>query len=299
MKLSLVFASGLALGILFGWVGGSKSTSAPATTTTAQTESKSARGSSSSPASQGSSDTPESKAERAARPAKPDKSDKPFVRTFSSTNGEQTPEMKEIIEKMKKAQEQKKARKIEERVAALKSRLGLADEQAAKVKAVLEQSEKGGGDAADVLAREGNLDVAKLLSGENKSEREASDAKVAELLTPEQQAKFQTFQQEQKENRVEIATNREMARLQQSLTLTPEQKDQAYQALGGLAQHEDDQASTSGFDPQAMVAKQQARRDALRPILTPEQMKAYESMPMQAGLEDGAVSIQIQNVDEK
>jgi len=297
MKLPLVFASGLGLGILFGWVGGSHSTSsAPASTpATAQAEAKSAR-STAAPAE--ASSAPETRPERAARPPKPDKSDKPIVRTFSSTDGEQTPEMKEIMEKMKKAQEEKRARKIDERLAALKSRLGLTDEQAAKVKAILQKADEDGGDATDLLSGGKAIDVNKLLNGESKGDREALDAKLAEVLTPEQQDKFQAFQQDQKENRIEIATNREMTRLQQSLTLTPDQKDRAYQALGELAQREENQPATSGIDPQAMMAKQQARRDALRPILTPEQMKAYESTPMQSSFEGGGISIQLNNVSE-
>ena len=98
------------------------------------------------------------------------------------------------------------------------------------------------------------------------------------MLSPEQQDEFAAFQQDQRENRVEIATNREMAQLQQQLTLTPEQKDQAFQALGDIARKEAEN-SQKGFDPAAMDAAKQARIDALRPILTPEQMKAYESNP--------------------
>jgi hypothetical protein len=85
---------------------------------------------------------------------------------------------------------------------------------------------------------------------------------------------------------VEIATNREMAQLQQQLTLTPEQKDQAFQALGDIARMEAENPR-KGFDPTAIEAAKQARMDALRPILTPEQMKAYESNPtMSFGIPD-------------
>ncbi|WP_386780342.1 hypothetical protein [Luteolibacter ambystomatis] len=207
--------------------------------------------------------------------------------------------MKEIMEKMKQAQEEKRARKIDERLAALKSRLGLTDEQAAKVRALLEK-ESGNDDIGAVLSGDASaVNVTSLLGEGDKASQSATDAKIAEVLTPEQQAKFKAFQQERKENRIEIATNREMTRLQQGLTLTPEQKDRAYQALGDLAQREEEQPASNGFDPQAMVDKQQARRDALRPILTPEQMKAYESMPMTSSFESGAISIQLQEPGTK
>ena len=37
--------------------------------------------------------------------------------------------------------------------------------------------------------------------------------------------------------------------------------------------------SGNRFDPDAMEAARQTRLDALRPILTPEQLKVYESNP--------------------
>ncbi|BCU76211.1 hypothetical protein [Luteolibacter sp. LG18] len=288
MKVPFVFVAGLGLGVLCGWAGASRGPCHDSVEGSAQAGAPAPK-----PALAASAaiETPDARSERPARPPKPEKPDKPIVRTFSSTDGEQTPEMKEIMERMKQAQQEKRARKVDERLAALKSRLGLTDEQAAKVRAVLEHGEDGGDGAGDTI------DVAKLLNGESKDERDAADGKLAGLLTPDQQAKFQAFQQEQKENRIEIATNREMTRLQQGLTLTAEQKDRAYQALGELAQREDDQPATKGIDPQQMMARQQARRDALSPILTPEQMKAYEGMPMQA--ESGAVSIQFQNIGGK
>ena len=207
--------------------------------------------------------------------------------TFSSgPSGEMPPEMKEVFAKVEEQRKEARARKIDERLAALKSRLNLTSEQEAKVRALLENSPEMGLGGLPFFAsnvspdgKGGAISIGGAVAvGDKNSSGGNFDEQLAALLSPEQQDEFAAFQQDQRENRVEIATNREMAQLQQQLTLTPEQKDQAFQALGDIARKEAEN-SQKGFDPAAMDAAKQARIDALRPILTPEQMKAYESNP--------------------
>jgi len=296
MKPSFIFISGLAIGILCGWAGAMKSAPAragaePNTAVAVRPAPSTSMAANHAPPLSGPT---ELKAERPSRPGLA-----PKAKVFQLGGGESTPEMQEINEKIRKQMEDKKTRKIDERLAALRSRLGLTDEQAAKVRALLD-AKNPDAPAVAISGDVGPLNVEDLISGgtPTKAQRETTDTKIAGLLTPDQQEKFQSFQQEQRDNRVEIATNREMTGLQKSLTLTPEQKDQAYQALGQLAQQDEDQAGSDSFDPAVLAARKKARIDALHPILTPEQMRAYEAQPMSMGGMDGegAFSIQIGGV---
>lgn len=177
-------------------------------------------------------------------------------------------------------------RKIDERVAALKTRLNLTPEQEAKVRALLDKpavTPVVSGDATPMFFASngeggqvaGRVDMAMLSEIFAKND---ADAQIAGLLDAEQKEQFEKFQEEKRRNEIEVAFNREFAQLQEQLTLTPEQKDRAYEALGGVMDQEaarpDQPLTQKVFD-----AAKQARIDALRPILTPEQLAAYETNP--------------------
>ena len=88
-----------------------------------------------------------------------------------------------------------------------------------------------------------------------------------------------------------------MTRLQQSLTLSPAQKDQVYQALGAIATSEEERGDTGiSIDPEVIKARRQSRLDALKPILTPEQYEAYErSSAWMLDMQGGGMSIEIRD----
>ncbi len=103
---------------------------------------------------------------------------------------------------------------------------------------------------------------------------------------PEQAVAYKEFAAEQKENRIEVVTAREMTRLQENLTLTPGQKDKVYQALNEIAAREEQDAKQSAdLDPAELKARRQVRLDALRPLLTPEQF-AIASRQVLVGFPD-------------
>lgn len=281
MKTQLGFlAVGLGVGVAAGFMMGSSSSPAPLP---AQAATKTDRPADAS-AKPATAIAEEKRATKRERPEQPDKPGEPKVMRFSSSEGgEMPPEMKEMMAKMEEQRKEARARRIDERLAALKSRLNLTPDQEAKVRALLEAAPDMQGLANDihfsVNGKSGGLVTAGAALGGGNANGGKLDDQLAALLSSEQQDEFAAFQQEQRENRAEIATNREMSQLQQQLTLTPEQKDQAFQALGDIARNEAENPQ-NGFDPAAREAAMQARKDALRPILTPEQMKAYESNPM-------------------
>ncbi|MCW1926372.1 hypothetical protein OKA05_27725 [Luteolibacter arcticus] len=277
-------AVGIGIGLGMGWMMGSSSASPDAPAMAAATKSdRPVTGSDASTAA----GPDEKRATKRERPEAADKKpDEPKVMTFSSTaGGEMTPEMKEMFAKMEEQQKEARARKIDERLAALKSRLKLTPDQETKVRALLEASPdmgRGAGlmDAVSfaVNGSSGTVSAAGATSAASATAGNFNEQLQA-LLSPDQQEEFGAFQQEQKENRVEIATNREMTHLQQQLTLTPEQKDQAFQALGNVARNEAEESSGNRLDLETIKAAKQARVEAMRPILTPEQLKVYESNP--------------------
>lgn len=187
---------------------------------------------------------------------------------------EDSPEMRGIRESMAKELAARKARRLDERVAALKDRLNLDDATAAKVRAALASGEE---EEDRVMEAVEGKDPAPVEPGEPTRKREALDESITKLLSPNQATAYKEFAAEQKENRIEVATGREMTRLQANLTLTPDQKDKVYQALNEIAaKEEEDGRQAMDLAPKEMKARQQARLDALRPLLTPGQFEEYE-----------------------
>jgi hypothetical protein len=299
MKTQLAFlATGLVLGTAAGWMMGASSVPESPSVAVASKIDGPVPVSGNSTAA-GPEDRLATKRERPERTDKQSdpKPGEPKVMSFSSgPGGEMPPEMKEVFAKMEEQRKEARARRIDERLAALKSRLNLTSEQEEKVRALLENSSEMGLGGLPLgltsLSRNGKSGAVSIegeIAGGGEANGANFDAQLAALLSPEQQDELAVFQQEQRENRVEIATNREMAQLQQQLTLTPEQKDRAFQALGDIARNEAE-SPPEGFDPAAMEAAKQARIKALRPILTQEQMNAYESNPaMSFGVPDVTV----------
>ena len=153
-----------------------------------------------------------------------------------------SPEIVKRQERMKKQMQDKQKLKLDERISVLRSRLGLNDAQAAAIRELLEKNPSGP-QAMMMQAMSGEkVDEATMLLGMIRPGQRTAGltAKITELLTPEQQQAYTTFRQEQRTNEVEVKANKELARLQSSLTLTQEQKDKAFGVLSGLADEEYD-----------------------------------------------------------
>jgi hypothetical protein len=205
---------------------------------------------------------------------------------------ENSPEMARIRETMAKELVARKQRRIDERLAALKTRLNLDDTQTAKVRSLLEAGDEEEDMLSKVIAGDSSLPPS---AGSAAQKRANLEEQISAVLKPEQAAAYGEFRQEQRENRIEVATGREMTRLQQSLTLSPGQKDQVFEALGRIAASEEERGDTGiSIDPEVLKARRQARLDALKPILTPEQFEAYgKSSIYLIDLQNGAMSIEI------
>lgn len=217
-------------------------------------------------------------------PAKTERPERESRGRALAAGNELPPEAKEAMENMKRQMEESRTRKIDERVAVLKNRLKLTPDQEAKVRALFEEPSKSG--ASGTVSVNG-MDLGPIVTSSRQGLGKEDEEKIAALLTADQQNEFTAFQDEQKENRLEIAKNGEMSQLQRQLTLTPEQKDRAFDALGDVLAKEAEQGGDR-FSREGQDAAKQARLDALRPILTPEQMAIYESSRPGPSFELGA-----------
>jgi uncharacterized protein YdcH (DUF465 family) len=225
--------------------------------------------------------------------------------------------MKEQRLKMKQRMEQRLNAKVDEQLAVLKQRLGLTDAQAESVRALLaEKLTKGDLGLRSMGAmmdestgspdqvKDNEKEMLDLMLDPLKQEHEM-DAKLLALLSDAQKSAYQGHQQEQRTNKVEMATNKELAKLQGAMSLTAEQKDQIFGTLTQFANQEHDQpipgvlamihqqphelervknemGEESAAKLMAMAEeikqRQIRRREALKPILSEAQMKVYENL---------------------
>jgi hypothetical protein len=188
--------------------------------------------------------------------------------------------MAEVKKRMSDQANQRKILRVNEQLAGLKNQLGLTDEQSEELRPLISR----------MMATGRGLDIGELMSGggimkldpdkmKEKAAEMAKDKNAAEneliaKLTPEQNLAYDQWKLAEKANQVELAANRELSSLQSQMSLTADQKDRAFAALSALAQNE------VQVDPMAEPVKFMERRkdriEALKPILTPEQMALYE-----------------------
>lgn len=217
-------------------------------------------------------------------------------------------------ERMKKQMQDKQKLKLDERVSVLRTRLGLNDAQAAAIRELLEKN-PGGPQAMMMQAMSGEkVDEASMLLGMLRPGQKTAELteKIAGLLTPEQQQAYSAFRQEQRTNEVEVKANKELARLQSSLTLSQEQKDKAFSVLSTFADEEYDnpvspmaglmaqqmKSHTTGMPNKELephkeevqaaadlaAQRRQQRVEAMRDILSPEQFSLYEDQQKQGNM---------------
>ena len=218
-------------------------------------------------------------------------------------------------EMMKKRMEDRMKSKVDEQLVTLKKKLGLTEDQVETVRELLmDKFRKGdfamkafgamGDDEGAASAKDQEKEIMDLMLDPQKQDREM-DAKILGLLKSDQQAAYAAHQQEKRANKVEMAANKELAKLQGAMSLTAEQKDQIFSTLSQFADQEHDKpimgmVAMIEKQPQEierikkesgeatanqllglvdeLKQRQARRREALQPILSEEQMKVYENL---------------------
>lgn len=96
------------------------------------------------------------------------------------------------------------------------------------------------------------------------------------MLTPEQKKEYEDFKTREKNTQVEMVANMETSQLQNMLNLSKEQSDQVFNKLADLQQNQN--FATEGSTDPAQILQKMAdgKKEALREILSPEQLKLYE-----------------------
>ncbi len=211
-----------------------------------------------------------------AEPAKPEAKEEPAKLSFANSPAQ----MEEIQKKMREGMAEQMRLKVEERLAALKTRVSLTPEQVEKLRPVVER----------ILADPNQLPLdaalgsgSVILTGEKLKEHQesirADRAKAEEellgMLEGTQQAAYQEWKKDDRTNRVEARANQELAQLQSQLSLTSEQKDKAFALLSKLAEQEiDEPGGLTGLE--RFQQRRNSRIEGMREILTEEQLAVYQ-----------------------
>jgi len=164
------------------------------------------------------------------------------------------------------------------KMAALKSRLNLTDDQAQALQDIMDkQSQK----AADLMD--------KMFSGKmSKDELQKAmkdgggmgglggdmDTQMKNILSPDQYTAYQGYQNDEKKNAAEAQANMELMQIQTSLQLTEDQKDKVFGTIYQLAAQQAgvDGAKSSGAGIDELM---EAKKTAMQAVLTPEQFDTY------------------------
>ncbi|MBI5687706.1 MAG: hypothetical protein HZC54_21765 [Verrucomicrobia bacterium] len=163
----------------------------------------------------------------------------------------------------------------EMKMAALKSRLHLTDEQAAAVQELLKKQTDQSVEMASKMF-EGKL------TAEDMKSRPTFDfeGQLKQVLTPDQWTGYQQYKTEEQRQQIQMASQAEMMQLSPMLQLSAQQQEQ----VGGILQQQYQQMITQQSDAsmptpgnfQRMDQMLDAKKEALRAVLTPEQMQSYD-----------------------
>jgi hypothetical protein len=163
----------------------------------------------------------------------------------------------------------------EMKMAALKSRLRLTDEQAAAVRELLMKQ-------ADQQAEMASRMFEGKLTAEDMKSRPTLDfeGQLKQVLSAEQWTGYQEYKTEERRQQIQMASQSEMMQLSPLLQLSAEQQQQ----VSGILQQQYQQMIAPQADAtmptpgnfQRMDQMLDAKKEALRAVLTPEQMQSYE-----------------------
>ncbi len=210
--------------------------------------------------------------------------------SFLGKDGKIAFDLKNMQEKMKQQEKERTAKIVEKRLAALVASLGLGDDQAAAVRGLLERQASKNKSLSEVisLATEGGevgeASIAAFAAGSEQGEDKFNfDSELLSLLEDDQRATYESQLQAQQENYVEATANQHLARLQIAVSdLSEEQKDHAFGEFARLAQEDVEengvpaQDGPVSFDIRRMMRQQTLQQDALKEVLTEEQLASYQ-----------------------
>lgn len=163
----------------------------------------------------------------------------------------------------------------EMKMAALKSRLHLTDEQAAAVQELLKKQTDQSVEMASKMF-EGKL-TAEDMSSRPKLD---FDGQLKQMLNADQWTGYQQYKTEEQQRQVQMASQAEVMQISSMLQLSAQQQEQVTSVLHQQYQQMMAQQPDAGLPtPDSVQLVEQmfnAKKEALRAVLTPEQMQSYE-----------------------
>ena len=222
-------------------------------------------------------------------------SPKTAVKIFGADGNTQI-DLAEVTERVKQAEAERAEKRIAAQLASLSQLLNLSDEQAEKVRALLEKQQAGKKDrlssiisfATDVDGLEGKTpaELAGQLLGGNGAGEEADafdfDSELLAVLDDDQKSAYREYLDNRNENHIEATANRQLAQLQTTVTdMSKDQKDQAFDEFARIAREDIEAngapAEDGGFDLGRRMQQREAEQAAMEGILTPEQFEVYRT----------------------
>ncbi len=196
--------------------------------------------------------------------------DSPWLAMFGGTgkSNATTAAMSKLMTSMMKQQ-------TDVKMAVLKTRLNLTEAQAHRIRELLAaQFTQAGELTGKMLRGEMSQDEAAKLT----QERQDPEAGIKNLLTPEQQAAYEEYKTEERQNQARLVANSELFQIQSLLQLTPEQQDQTFTALFAHSEQKlsPQQPGATPVDWQNQwKAEFETKKALLKPILTEDQYTTY------------------------
>lgn len=158
------------------------------------------------------------------------------------------------------------------KLAALKSRLHLTDEQAAAVQALLYKQAEQQAEMASKMY-DGKLTAEDMSSGAKLN----FDDQLKQIFTPEQWTGYQQYKTDEQRQQVQLATQAELMQLSPVLQLSAQQQEQVTSILQQQYQHYIGQQGASSVPASSNWEQMlDAKKEALRAVLTAEQQQSYE-----------------------
>ena len=164
---------------------------------------------------------------------------------------------------------------VDGRLSRLKASLNLTPEQEQAAREILERQGQAMS-AGMQQAFSGKFDKDELARlGKNAGNPEEQ---IKALLSPEQKAAYQNYQQEEAAYNARLAANSELLQLHATLGLTAEQQDRAFAALYDVNFNQLTGSSKppTGNQAEAMQWVLDQKANALGPVLTPVQLENYQ-----------------------
>ncbi len=169
---------------------------------------------------------------------------------------------------------------MEMKMAALKSRLKLTDDQAQAIQDLMDKQSQVAQDMADKMmsGKMSRDEMQKAMKSGGGMSPDDMNQQMQSILSPDQYTAYQAMQNDDKKTAAETQANVELSQIQSSLQLTDDQKDKVFTALyGQYAQQAGVDGAKPSGDSTDIEGQMEAKKAALQSVLTPEQFETYSS----------------------